>query len=127
MADKPIRGNALIAAIAFVTAYAGARLLLKMESPPAARVLIALLPLPFFAAWLWMTMKSIATLDELERRIHLEAAAISLSLSMLLFMTLGLLQIAIKLSLDDWSYRHTWIYLPLFYFAGLAIARRRYA
>jgi hypothetical protein len=37
-----------------------------------------------------------------------------------------LLELAIGLDPKDWSYRHVWIYLPLFYFVGLAIAWRRY-
>jgi hypothetical protein len=41
-------------------------------------------------------------------------------------MTLGLLQLAVELPVEDWSYRHVWIYLPLFYFAGLGLAWRRY-
>jgi hypothetical protein len=30
------------------------------------------------------------------------------------------------LSPQDWSYRHVWFFLPLFYFVGLGIARRKY-
>ena len=43
-----------------------------------------------------------------------------------LLMVLGLLQLAVDLSQDDWSYRHLWMLLPLFYFIGLAVAWRRY-
>lgn len=45
---------------------------------------------------------------------------------MLLYMTLALMQRAVVLKFEDLSYAHTWIYLPLFYFAGLALARKRY-
>jgi hypothetical protein len=45
---------------------------------------------------------------------------------MLLYMTLALMPRAGPLSLQDWSYAHTWIYLPLFYAVGLGLARRRY-
>lgn len=114
-------------AIAFVIAYFIARGLLELVTVPALRGALAFLPLPFFAAWLWSTLRWVRGMDELERQIHLEAAAISLALSLLLFMTLGLLQLAVTLSLEDWSYRHTWIYPALFYFGGLAVARRRYA
>ena len=41
-------------------------------------------------------------------------------------MTLGLLQRAIVLPFEDWSYLHVWVYLPVFYFGGIAIASRRY-
>jgi hypothetical protein len=45
---------------------------------------------------------------------------------MLLLMALTLLERAVALSPQDWSYRHAWFFLPLFYFVGLGIARRRY-
>lgn len=52
--------------------------------------------------------------------------AIAFPLVMLLFMLLGLLELVIPLSPEDWSYRHVWYYLPIFYFVGLGIAWRRY-
>jgi hypothetical protein len=65
-------------------------------------------------------------LDEMQRRIHLEALAIAYPLATLLLMTLGLLQRAVELPFEDWSYAHVWIYLPIFYFLGVAFTARRY-
>jgi hypothetical protein len=65
-------------------------------------------------------------MDELHRRVHLEALAIAFPLTMLLLMVLGLVELVIPLSPDDWSYRHVWQFLPLFYFLGLALTWRRY-
>ena len=48
-------------------------------------------------------------------------------LAMVLLMTLALLQRAVLLKFEDWSYAHVWIYLPIFYMAGLALARKRYS
>jgi len=45
----------------------------------------------------------------------------------LLLMTLGLMELAVTLNPDDWSYRHVWAMLPMLYLAGLVFARRRYA
>jgi hypothetical protein len=42
-------------------------------------------------------------------------------------MTLGLMELAITLNRDDWSYRHVWPMLLLLYLGGLIIARKRYA
>jgi hypothetical protein len=64
--------------------------------------------------------------DELERRIQLEALAIAFPAAVLLLMALALLERATALSPQDWSYRHIWFFLPLFYFASLGVARRRY-
>lgn len=36
------------------------------------------------------------------------------------------MQTQAALSQQDWSYRHVWFFLPLFYFVGLGIARWRY-
>jgi Na+/melibiose symporter-like transporter len=92
----------------------------------SVRVALALLPVAPFAAFLWCFIADIRTLDELERRIHLEALAIAFPLAMLMLMTLGLLELAIDLPREDWSYRHVWAYLPLFYFIGLVWSKRRY-
>jgi hypothetical protein len=91
------------------------------------RLVTALLPVGPFALFLVALSRGIRQLDELERRIQLEALALAFPLTMLLLMALGLLELAIPLPREDWSYRHVWAMLPLFYFAGLALARRRYA
>jgi len=44
---------------------------------------------------------------------------------MILLMTLGLSELATKLPPEDFSYRHVWAFLALFYFGGLVLARRR--
>jgi hypothetical protein len=108
--------------------FFAARLLLELETlPTAVRVLIALAPIPAFAWFLWAFVQAAAEADELERRIQLEALAVAFPLTLLLLMTMGLLQIAIPLSPDDWSYRHIWPIVYMFYLLGLAWARRRYA
>ena len=56
----------------------------------------------------------------------MEALAFAFPLSIFLLMFLGLLQLAVELSPENWSYRHVWVFLPIFYFAGLALAWRRY-
>ena len=108
-------------------AYIAARGLLEL---PAlgwwARLGIALAPAPLFAWVLWNVSQGVAAMDELQRRIQLEALAFAFPLTVLFVMTLGLLEIAIGLNPDDWSYRHVWPMLFVLYFAGLARAKRRY-
>ncbi len=91
------------------------------------RVGIALLPVPVFAAFLWHAIRSIRSAHEFERRIHLEARAVPFPLTMLLLTTLALMERAVTLRFEDWSYAHIWIYLPIFYLGGLTLARKRYA
>jgi hypothetical protein len=96
------------------------------QLPDGWRIVVALAPMFPFAFFLAFFIAGIRSMDELQRRIQLEALAIAFPLAILLFMLLGLLELAIPLSPEDWSYRHTWSYLPLFYFIGLTIASRRY-
>lgn len=116
----------LATAILFLVAYVAARALLETVASPSLRVAAALLPIPFFALWLLTIIRGIRELDELERRIQLEAVGFAFPLTLLLLLTLGLLEIAITLPPEDLSYRHVWALLPIFYFMGIVIARKRY-
>lgn len=113
--------------IVWFGAYFICRSLLRQTTFPTwERVAIALVPIPFFAWFLWKFIARLRTADELRRRIQLEALAIAFPLSIVLLMTLGLLQRAIVLPMSDWSYAHVWLYLPLFYAFGEAWAAHRY-
>jgi len=54
------------------------------------------------------------------------ALGIAYLLAMLLLMTLALMQRAVSLKFEDWSYAHVWIYLPIFYFLSLGVVSGRY-
>lgn len=115
------------AAGAFILAYFGARVLLEsfvMET--WLRVVVAILPVLPFILFLLMLIRGIRQMDELERRIQLEALAVAFPLAILLLLTLGLLELAVKLKPEDWSYRHLWPFLFIFYLIGLVMAKRRY-
>ena len=107
--------------------YVAARILLELPTLGWwPRFLIALAPTPVFAWVLWNIATGVATMDELQRRIQLEALAFAFPMTLLLVMTLGLLEIAVGLNPNDWSYRHIWPMLFILYFAGLVRAKRRY-
>jgi hypothetical protein len=91
------------------------------------RVLAALLPVPPFVWMLWKFVRRVRAMDELEWRIQLEALALAFPLTLILLMILGLLEMAIPLPPEDLGFRHVWLMLPVLYFIGLALARRRYA
>jgi hypothetical protein len=117
----------ILSALTWVLVYLFTRRLLDSgQLAEGLRIVVALAPLLPFAFFLTFLLAGIRSMDELQRRIQLEALAVAFPLAILFFMLLGLLELAIPLSPDDWSYRHTWSYLPLFYFIGLAIASRRY-
>lgn len=119
-------GWAVVALWAVV--FFGARLALDkdLQLPAWAKVTAALAPILPTALLLWVVVGAIRGLDELHRRVHLEALAIAFPLAILLLVTLGFLQLAIDLPAEDWSYRHVWPLLPVFYLVGLCVAWRHY-
>jgi hypothetical protein len=129
MKKEPIPGrHGGMAAVLFALSYFVARVILEQHDLiNTVRVLAALLPVGPFVWMLWEIIKGVRAMDELEQRIQLEALAIAFPLSLILMMTLGLLELALELSPEDFSYRHVWAMLPVLYFTGLAFARRRYS
>ena len=117
----------VLAGALWASVYGISRGLLELESAePWLRVAIALAPIPFFVRFLWMWMTGLGTMDELERRIQLEALALAFPLMAVLLMTLGLLEVAVGLNPDDWSFRHVWLMMPMLYYFSLWRAKRRY-
>jgi hypothetical protein len=117
----------LIVFTLWLVSFFGARVALEATGiSPVVRIAAALAPLPFFAAFLVLFIRELRAADELERRIQGEALAIAYPLVLVLLMTLALMERAVGLKFQDWSYMHVWIYVPIFYLVGLAVARRRY-
>lgn len=116
----------LAAGLAALVAYFGVRVALESPNVPM-RLPLALLPIPFFILFLVSFIWLVRDLDELERRIQLEAPAFAYPAVPVLLMTLGLLQLAgVSLSPADWRFRHVWQIGVVFYFLGIAAASRRY-
>lgn len=124
------KGRAVLTwGIIWMMSYFGARAALEWmgdAQPAGIRLAVALIPIAPFVAFIWKFIGSIREADELERRIQLESLAIAFPLAVVLLMILALVQLAMPLNPDDWSYRHVWPFLPMFYLAGQAVARRRY-
>ena len=117
----------LVRGLLWVSIYLLSRGLLQLTTlAPSLRVAIALLPLPFFVWYLWTWMKGVSRMDELQRRIELEALGFAFPSALLVLATLGLLDVAITLDLDDFSLRNTWLMMPMLYYIGLWLAKRRY-
>ncbi len=117
----------LRAGLLWVSTYAISRGMLELpDLDRSVRILIALAPLPLFVWFLWIWRNGVASMDELRRRIELEALAFAFPICVVGFMTLGLLQLAIPFNPDSWSYRDTWAMMPALYYAGLWRAMRKY-
>lgn len=121
------RWTGVASATAWILTYFFARVFLEGDHPSQGlRFVITLVPIIPFAIFLGSVLAGIREMDELHRRVHLEALAIAFPLTMLLLMLLGLIELVVPLSPDDWSYRHVWQFLPVFYFVGLFYSWRRY-
>ena len=125
---SPTRWGLPIAASLLIVVYFAVRALLESPSiRPPLRTLIALAPLPFFVWFLLSFHRAVRALDELQQRIQLESLAFAFPTTLMILMTLGLLQVAgIALSPADWSYRHILQIAIVLYFLGITFARRRY-
>lgn len=118
----------LLAFILFVVCMVGGMFAAELATiPPALRILLALLAPAAFVYLMLQWRNGVRLMDELERRIQLEALALAFPLSILLMLTLGMLQRVVSLPFQDFSYRHVWAMLVFIYFAALAFARKRYA
>jgi len=126
--SPPFFARPIVWGTAWFIAWFAARVILESSAVPTwARVAGALAPTPLAGVTLFTIVRGARELDELEQRIQLEALAFAFVLAVLLLMTLGLMELAITLNRDDWSYRHVWAMLPMLYFGGLVIARKRYS
>jgi hypothetical protein len=118
----------LVRGVLWASIYLLSRGLLALQIESSTeRVIVALLPTPFFVWYVWTWMNGIGEMDELERRIELEALGFAFPAALILLMTIGLLDIADTLTPEDFSLHHIWMVLPLLYFIGLWVAKRRYS
>jgi hypothetical protein len=117
----------LVRGLLWGSVYLLAHGLLMNKMHPALRVLIALMPVPFFVWYLWTWMKGVAAMDELQRRIELEALGFAFPATLVWLMTLGLLDLAVPLDIEAFSGHHVWLMMPVLYYAGLWRAKQRYS
>lgn len=113
---------------AFVVVYLGARLGLDAVEPGSrAALALALLPVPAFAALIYAFTRQVRALDELGRRVQLEALAFAFPIALLVAFTAGLLDLAGFRGEGNWDLPRLWPLLLLPYWFGVVIAQRRYA
>jgi hypothetical protein len=106
--------------------YLLARWLLSLEiQSVTARVAIAIAPAPVFGWFAWHWLRMVQKMDELERRIQLEALAFAFPITVLWLMTAGLLMAAAPASVLVGA-EQLWVMLPLVYSIGVWRAHRQY-
>ena len=117
----------LVRGLLWISVFLLARGLLELGIPSSpARIAVALLPTPFFGWYLWTWMKGVSRMDEMQRRIELEALGFAFPSALLVLATLGLLDVATTFDANDFSIRNTWLMMPMLYYIGLWLAKRRY-
>ena len=117
----------VVAGIVWVVIYCIALYFLKNPATSGPlKVVMVLLPAIPFSFFLFRFIGHVRGLDELHRRVHLEALALAFPIATLFLMTLGLVEKAGALSPKYWSYQDVWYYLPIFYLVAVAISWRHY-
>lgn len=123
--ESPLR--LLVSALTFALTYIGAVAAQEMfELNLLAGAIVSLLPAAGLLFFILEEVKMIRLLDELQRRIQLEALAIGFPAALLILMIMGFLQRVHLLPQALSTIRDVWFVLPLAYGIGLFFARRRY-
>jgi hypothetical protein len=117
----------LVRGLLWGSVYLLAHGLLMNKMHPVLRVLVAMMPVPFFVWYLWTWMKGVAAMDELQRRIELEALGFAFPATLVWLMTIGLLDLAVPLDTEAFSGHHVWLMMPVLYYVGLWRAKQRYS
>lgn len=99
----------------------------KLDPEVPTGIILSIFPVVTFAFFIYSIIKGVGTMDEVQIRIQMEAAVIAFSLSLLMIMTLGLLDLVVVLNKEDWGYRHLVPYFFIFYFIGLIISKLKYS
>jgi Kef-type K+ transport system membrane component KefB len=123
----PATGGATVILTALVAAAVdiGASLMLRyLDVSPAARIAMALLPVPANVWLLVMIVRSVRKLDEFQKRVHLEAVVIAFLATGLAVFVYGYLQKAQAVGALNMGL--VWGFMGIFYALGYFIAARHY-
>jgi len=97
-----------------------------LELSPAVGIMLTLVPAIAFALFLYKFYRSVYFMDEVQIKIQMEAVVVAFALALFTIMTLGLIDLAVELQPDDWSYRFLVPLFVAYYFIGLFISKRKY-
>jgi hypothetical protein len=112
----------------FLATWVAARWGVEVLPQGSAEALaVALLPVPALAWLIHWIVRGIRTLDELEKRIQLEALALAFPAALVIVFTAGLLDLAGFHGEGNWDLPRLLPLLLLPYWLGMFLARRRYA
>jgi hypothetical protein len=116
----------LIASLVFSLIYIAATWIQRfLTLGPVSGLAVAVLPAAGCAYLLFEEVRLMRRLDELQKRIQLEALAIGFPAAMVLLVLIGFLHHGGFLK-ERMDLRSLWLMAPFCYLLGLVIARRRY-
>jgi hypothetical protein len=125
---QPSLAGSILVPVLFVAAYFAARAGIEaLPQGSTGALAVALLPVPAFAWLIHSVVRGIRAMDELERRIQLEALALAFPAALLIVFTAGLLDLAGFHGEGNWDLPRLLPLVLLPYWAGVVLARRRYA
>ncbi|MGZ8509829.1 MAG: hypothetical protein ACXWWA_05605 [Chitinophagaceae bacterium] len=125
--DRKAFGKVVFFAALWIITYTVCFLTIKKTSPNMTLgIILSFIPVVTFGLFIFSIIKGVASMDEVQIRVQMEAVVIAFSLGLLTLMTLGLLDLVILLKKEDWGYRHLVPYFVIFYFIGLIISKRKY-
>jgi uncharacterized membrane protein len=110
--------------VAAVLAFASSLLMRFLTLPVPLKYLVAALPIPALVILIFVIRRSNAALDEMHRRIQLEAFATAFGIATIAFLVFGQLQVADVLGPEDWIF--PWLAIYFGYLYGLISARKRF-
>ncbi len=116
----------VIAGVTYTVLVIGTGFILRQDDPEAlaARALISVLPvLPVMYA-MFAYLRFLRGIDELQRRIHLEAVGFSLALTSIITLILGFLE---RVGIETAGMVWVMPLIIVLWSVGLAIAQRRYS
>jgi len=91
---------------------------------PAARLAVALSPLPGNLALIALVLRAIRKLDEFQKRLHFEAVVVAFLATGVIVFIYGFLQKAGAVSpMNTWF---IWVFMAITYAVGYGIATRHY-
>jgi hypothetical protein len=126
MTIKPIRSSSLafIGALSVGSTLAANALLRGDSLPQATRVVVAVVPLVFFFAFIWAELRWIRSQDEYHRAVLLESLAVAFPLAIAIAVVVESLQKAgllANLTIGD-----VWPWMAVTWLPALWLARLRY-
>ena len=107
-------------------AAAATALFVLLKMPLPVRVALAVLPLLPSLGYIACVVRMLRRVDELQRRIQLEAIGFAFAATVIVAMAVDLLEQAKVVPAIHWGWAGLWTVMALLWAAGNVIANRRY-